>query len=48
MIVNSDERQWTRWMKASIRSEYVAELEWEEQYPAFAGKPNILDYIPDY
>ncbi len=49
MIVNSDERQWT-WMDEGINTflEYVAELEWEEQYPAFAGKPNILDYIPDY
>ena len=49
MIVNSDERQWT-WMDEGINTflEYVAELEWEEQYPAFGGKPNILDYIPDY
>ena len=49
MIVNSDERQWT-WMDEGINTflEYVAELEWEEQFPAFGGKTNILDYIPDY
>ena len=49
MVVNSDERQWT-WMDEGINTflEYVAELEWEEQFPAFAGKTNILDYIPDY
>lgn len=49
MVVNSDERQWT-WMDEGINTflEYVAELEWEEQFPAFGGKTNILDYIPDY
>ena len=49
MIVNSDERQWT-WMDEGINTflEYVAELEWEENYPAFGGKANVLDYIPDY
>jgi hypothetical protein len=49
MIVNSDERQWT-WMDEGINTflEYVAELEWEENYPAFRGQTNILDYIPQY
>ena len=28
--------------------EYVAELEWEENFPAFRGKTNALDYIPEY
>jgi hypothetical protein len=29
--------------------EYVAELEWEENFPAFNGdQTNVLDYIPEY
>ncbi|MEM8921184.1 MAG: M1 family metallopeptidase, partial [Pseudomonadota bacterium] len=49
MVVNSDERQWT-WMDEGINTflEYVAELEWEENYPAFGGEPNILDFITEY
>lgn len=49
MIVNSDERQWT-WMDEGINTflEYMAELEWEEDYPAFRDDTNILDYIPSY
>ena len=49
MIVNSDERQWT-WMDEGVNTflQYVAELEWEENYPAFKGKTNLLDYIPEY
>ena len=49
MTVNSDERQWT-WMDEGVNTflEYVAEVEWEENYPAFRGKTNILDYITDY
>ncbi len=50
MTVNSDERQWT-WMDEGINSflEYVAELEWEEDYPAYGGRyANVLDYITDY
>ena len=49
MIVNSDERQWT-WMDEGLNSflEYVAELEWEENYPAYRDDANILDYIPAY
>ena len=49
MTVNSDERQWT-WMDEGINTflEYVAEIEWEEDYPAFRGETNVLDYIPSY
>lgn len=49
MIVNSDERQWT-WMDEGLNTflEYVAELEWEENYPAFGNETNLLDYIPSY
>ena len=49
MVVNSDERQWT-WMDEGINTflEYVTELEWEERFPAFRGKTNVLDYIPEY
>ena len=28
--------------------EYVAELEWEEKFPAFRGHTNVLDFIPTY
>ncbi|MEO0412120.1 MAG: M1 family metallopeptidase [Pseudomonadota bacterium] len=49
MTVNSDERQWT-WMDEGLNTflEYVAEIEWEENFPAFGGKTNILDYITAY
>ncbi len=49
MIVNSDERQWT-WMDEGLNTflEYVSELEWEEDYPAFRDETNVLDYIPSY
>ena len=50
MIVNSDERQWT-WMDEGLNTflEYVAELEWEENFPAFnRDRTNVLDYIPEY
>ncbi len=50
MTVNSDERQWT-WMDEGINTflEYVAELEWAEDFPAFfGGKTNLLDAIPTY
>jgi hypothetical protein len=56
MVVNSDERQWT-WMDEGINTflQYVAELEWEEDFPA-ARRPtnssirevNFLDVIPEY
>ena len=49
MTVKSDERQWT-WMDEGINTflEYVAEIEWEEDYPAFRGETNVLDYITSY
>ncbi|MEE9347005.1 MAG: M1 family metallopeptidase [Robiginitomaculum sp.] len=49
MTVNSDERQWT-WMDEGINSflEYLAEYEWEENYPISRGKTNPLDVIPGY
>jgi hypothetical protein len=50
MVVNSDERQWT-WMDEGLNTflEYVAELEWEENFPAFnRSQTNVLDYIPGY
>jgi hypothetical protein len=49
MVVNSDERQWT-WMDEGLNTflEYTAELEWEDRFPAFADKTNVLDYITDY
>ncbi|MEM7568489.1 MAG: M1 family metallopeptidase [Pseudomonadota bacterium] len=49
MTVNSDERQWT-WMDEGLNTflEYVAEIEWEENYPAFRDKTNVLDYISSY
>ncbi len=49
MVVNSDERQWT-WMDEGLNTflEYVSELEWEEDYPAFRNETNLLDYIPTY
>lgn len=49
MVVNSDERQWT-WMDEGLNSflEYLAELEWEEQFPAYSENTNVLDYIPTY
>ncbi len=49
MTVNSDERQWT-WMDEGLNSflEYIAELEWEENYPAYRNDVNVLDYITSY
>jgi len=55
MTVNSDERQWT-WMDEGINTflQYVAELEWEEDFPAArTSDPNVrevnfLDVIPKY
>lgn len=49
MTVNSDERQWT-WMDEGINTflEYVAEYEWEENFPILGGKPNPLDHITEY
>jgi hypothetical protein len=49
MTVNSDERQWT-WMDEGINTflEYVAEYEWEEDFPILGGRPNPNDVITSY
>ncbi|MDH5213285.1 MAG: M1 family metallopeptidase [Gammaproteobacteria bacterium] len=49
MTVNSDERQWT-WMDEGINSflEYLAEVEWEDDFPAYRPEISILDYIVPY
>lgn len=50
MTVNSDERQWT-WMDEGINSflEYMAEFEWEEEFPAYRpNHVNVLDVITAY
>ncbi|QGJ72059.1 Zn-dependent aminopeptidase [Planctomycetales bacterium 10988] len=47
MIVNSDERQWT-WMDEGLNTflQYLAEQEWEEDYPSWRGEPeNIVTYM---
>lgn len=43
MIVNSDERQWT-WMDEGINTflQYLAEQEWEENYPSDRGEPALI------
>jgi hypothetical protein len=49
MIVNSDERRYT-WMDEGLNSflEYIAEYEWEENFPISRGMQNPLDVIPTY
>ncbi len=47
MIVNSDERQWT-WMDEGLNTflQYLAEQEWEEDYPSWRGEPRqIVDFM---
>ena len=47
MIVNHDERQWT-WMDEGLNSflQYLAEQEWEEDYPSRGGEPkDIVSYM---
>ena len=47
MIVNSDERQWM-WMDEGLNTflQYLAEVEWEETYPAIRGEPkDIVAYM---
>jgi hypothetical protein len=47
MIVNSDERQWM-WMDEGLNTflQYLAEVEWEESYPAIRGEPkDITGYM---
>ncbi len=43
MIVNSDERQWT-WMDEGLNTflQYLAEQEWEEDYPSRRGEPSEI------
>jgi hypothetical protein len=43
MIVNSDERQWT-WMDEGLNTflQYLAEQEWEENYPSRRGEPKAI------
>ncbi len=50
MVVNSDERRWT-WMDEGINTflEYMAEYEWEEEFPISRwGANNPLDDISRY
>ena len=49
MTVNSDERQWT-WMDEGINSflEYIASLEWEENFFAAEDRLSILGQISSY
>ena len=47
MIVNNDERQWT-WMDEGLNTflQYLAEVEWEDNYPSRAGEPSrITSYM---
>jgi hypothetical protein len=47
MIVNTDERQWT-WMDEGLNTflQFLAEQEWEENYPSRRGEPNdIVSYM---
>ena len=47
MVVNSDERQWT-WMDEGLNTflQYLAEQEWEEDYPSRRGEPaDITGYM---
>lgn len=43
MIINSDERQWT-WMDEGLNTflQYLAEQEWEEDYPSGRGDPEKI------
>ena len=49
MTVNSDERRWT-WMDEGINSflEYLAELEWEENFHSDREAISVLDHIGGY
>ena len=49
MVVNSDERRWT-WMDEGINTflEYIAEYEWEENFPIRGNMQNPLDEITRY
>ena len=43
MVVNNDERQWT-WMDEGLNTflQYLAEQEWEEDYPSNRGEPKKM------
>lgn len=43
MIVNTDERQWT-WIDEGFNTflQYLAEVEWEENYPSQRGEPKFI------
>ena len=49
MTVNTDERQWT-WMDEGINSflQYIAELEWEEDFHNHRENYSILEHIAEY
>jgi len=52
MVVNSDEREWT-WMDEGLNTflEYMAEYEWEENFPILGGQQNPANtggLLPDY
>jgi hypothetical protein len=49
MTVNTDERQWT-WMDEGINSflQYLAELEWEENFHNYRDDYSILEAIGEY
>jgi hypothetical protein len=49
MTVNSDERQWT-WMDEGINSflQYLAELEWDDDFHQHRGELSLLDRIAPY
>ena len=49
MTVNTDERQWT-WMDEGINSflQYLAELEWEEDFHNHRENYSILEHIAEY
>lgn len=47
MIINSDERRWT-WMDEGLNTfvQFLAEQEWQENYPSERGEPrNLVDYM---
>jgi hypothetical protein len=49
MTVNTDERQWT-WMDEGINSflQYLAELEWEENFHNHRENYSILEHVSEY
>jgi len=49
MTVNTDERQWT-WMDEGINSflQYLAELEWEENFHNHRENYSILEHVAEY